>query len=115
SYRELASRASAIADRLCREDVRHDEVVVLFAERGIDFLAAMIAVQRAGAAFLPLDPTMPTARLAQIIQHSGARIVLTTQDCTVALHAAISGLRRRERPRVAILANLKAAISQHSK
>ena len=79
SYRELASRASAIAGRLCREDVRRDEVVVLFAERGIDFLAAMIAVQQAGGAFLPLDPTMPAARLAQIIQHSGARIVLTTQ------------------------------------
>ena len=114
SYRELASRASAIAGRLCREDVRHDEVVVLFAERGIDFLAAMIAVQRAGAAFLPLDPTMPTARLAQIIQHSGARIVLTTQDCTAALQATISGLRRRERPRVLILAKLKTAISQDS-
>ena len=92
SYRGLASRASAIAGRLCREDVRRDEVVVLFAERGIDFLAAMIAVQRAGGAFLPLDPTMPAARLAQIIRHSGARIVLTTQDCTAALQAdAVTG------------------------
>ena len=37
SYLELASRGFAIAGRLCREDVRRDEVVVLFAERGIDF------------------------------------------------------------------------------
>ena len=111
---ELASRASAIADRLCREDVGRDEVVVLFAERGIDFLAAMIAVQRAGGAFLPLDPTIPAARLAQIIQHSGARIVLTTQDCTAALQVTLSGLRRRERPRVLILEKLNSAISQDS-
>ena len=55
-----------------------DEVVILLAERGVDFLAAMIAVQRAGGAFLPLDPTIPAARLAQIIQHSGARVVLTS-------------------------------------
>ena len=102
SYRELASRACAIADRLCREDVHRDEVVVLFTERGIDFLAAMIAVQRAGGAFLPLDPTMPAARLAQIIRHSGARIVLTTQDCTAALQLTLSGLRHGERPRVLI-------------
>ena len=114
SYLELASRASAIAGRLCREDVRRDEVIVLLAERGIDFLAAMIAVQRAGGAFLPLDPTMPAARLAQIIQHSGARIVLTTQDCTTALQVTLSGLRRRERPRFLILEKLNTAISQDS-
>ena len=64
--RELASRASPSPDRLCREGVGPDEVVVLLAERGIDFLAAMIAVQQAGGAFLPLDPTIPAARLAQI-------------------------------------------------
>ncbi len=114
SYRGLASRASAIAGRLCREDVRRDEVVVLFTERGIDFLAAMVAVQRAGGAFLPLDPTMPAARLAQIIRHCGARIVLTTQDCTAALQLTLSGLLRRERPRVLILEKLNAAISQDS-
>ena len=114
SYRELAARASAIAGRLCREDVRRDEVVVLFTERGIDFLAAMIAVQRAGGAFLPLDPMMPAARLAQIIQ---------TQRRTHRTHHArlhggaamtLSGLRRGERPRVLILEELNAAISQDS-
>jgi amino acid adenylation domain-containing protein len=114
SYLELASRASAIAGRLCREDVRRDEVVVLFAGRGIDFLAAMIAVQRAGGAFLPLDPTMPAARLAQIIQHSGARVLLTTQDRTAALQVTLSGLRRRERPRILILEKLNAAFTQDS-
>jgi amino acid adenylation domain-containing protein len=114
SYLELANRASAIAARLCREGVRRDEVVVLFAERGIDFLAAMIAVQRAAAAFLPLDPTMPAARLAQIIQHSGASIVLTSQACTPALQVTLSALRRRERPRVLILEKLNGKISQDS-
>ena len=109
SYLELAGRASSIAGRLCRENVRRDEVVFLLAERGIDFLAAMIAVQRAGGAFLPLDPTMPTARQTQIIRHSGARIVLTTQSCTAALHLALSGLRRGERPRTLILKKINAA------
>lgn len=114
SYLELAKRASAIAGRLRREDVRRDEVVVLLAERGIDFLAAMIAVQQAGAAFLPLDPTMPAARLAQIIRHSGACTILTTQAGAAALQVPLSGLRRRERPRVLVLEKLKTAISQDS-
>src|SRR5262249_37773613 len=69
SYRELAGRASAIAGRLSRADVGRDDVVALFAERGVDLLAAMIAVQQAGAAFLPLDPALPDSRLAQMIRH----------------------------------------------
>jgi amino acid adenylation domain-containing protein len=106
SYRELASRACAIARRLCGERLRRDEVVVLFGERGVDFLAAMIAVNRAGGAFLPLDPAMPAARLAQIIRHSSARLVLTTPACTAALQAAISALPRRPRPRVLVIGKL---------
>jgi len=112
SYLDLASRASALARRLCREDVRRDEVIVLFAERSIEFLAAMIAVNRAGGAFLPLDPAMPAARLAQIIQHSGARLVLTTHDRTAALQAAISGLPRRARPRILPIAKRNTVTSQ---
>jgi amino acid adenylation domain-containing protein len=106
SYLELASRVSAIAGRLYREDLRRDEVVILLAERGIEFLAAMIAVQRTGGAFLPLDPTLPAARLAQIIQHSAARVILTTQDGAAGLQAALSGLRNRKRPRVLVFEKL---------
>jgi len=112
SYLELARRAAVIAGRLHREDVRRDEVVVLSAERGIDFLAAMIAVQQAGAAFLSMDPSMPAARLAQIIRHSGASVILTTQAGAAALQAPLSGLQRSERPRVLVLEKLKTAIAQ---
>ena len=62
SYRELARRSSAIADRLAGEGVGPDVVVILLAERGVDFLAAMIAVQQAGGAFLPLDPRLPAGQ-----------------------------------------------------
>ena len=114
NYLELAGRASAIADRLCREGIHRDDLVVLLAERGVDLLAAMIAVQRAGGAFLTLDPTMPAARLLQIIQHSGARLVLTAPDCTAALQVMLSGLRRRDRPRFLILEEVNTAIGKDS-
>jgi amino acid adenylation domain-containing protein len=110
SYFDLARRASAIADWLCLEKLQANEVVVLFAERGIDLLAAMIAVQRAGGAFLPLDPMIPAARLAQIIQHSGTHIALTTQGSAANLKVALSGLRRSERPRVLILEKLHSTL-----
>ncbi|MET4069814.1 amino acid adenylation domain-containing protein [Bradyrhizobium sp. S3.2.6] len=77
SYRELALRSQAIARWLAREGVGTETVVALLADRGPDLLAAMIAVQRAGAAFLNLDPEQPTARLATILGSSCASVLLT--------------------------------------
>ena len=109
SYRELARRGSAMADRLVMEGVGPDVVVILLAERGVDLLAAMIAVQRAGGAFLPLDPTIPAARLAQIIQHSRTPLVLAGQGCAAVLEKALSGMPARGRPQVLSLAELTQA------
>jgi amino acid adenylation domain-containing protein len=109
SYLELARRAASIASRLCRKRLRRNDIVVLFAERGVDFLSAIIAVQQAGGAFLPLDPTMPAKRLTKIIQHSSARFILATHQSEAALRPALSGLPRKERPRVLFLETLSAA------
>ena len=109
SYRELANRASAIASRLSRERIGNDGLVVLFAERGVEFLAALIAIQQAGGAFLPLDPDTPQARLAQIIQHSEARLVIAAKRSLATLEAALSGLPRKQRPRVLVLEELATA------
>jgi amino acid adenylation domain-containing protein len=100
SYRELARRASAIADRLVLEGVGPDVVVILLVERDVDFLAAMIAVHQAGGAFLPLDPAFPAARLAQIVQHSRAPIVLAGKDIAMTLKGALSGMPAQGRPRI---------------
>ncbi len=77
TYRELARRSQAIARWLAREAVGAESVVALLAGRGPDLLAAMIAVQRVGAAFLNLDPDQPPARLATILGSSCARVLLT--------------------------------------
>lgn len=109
SYRELARRSSAIADRLMMEGVGPDVVVVLLSERGCDSLAAMIAVQRAGGAFLPLGPNIPPARLAQIIQHSRTPLVLAGRGCAKVLGKALSGMPARGRPQVLHLPRLTRA------
>jgi amino acid adenylation domain-containing protein len=102
SYRELARRASAIANRLAREGVGPEVLVVLLAERSVDFLAAMIAVQWAGGAFLPLDPTFPPARLARIIRHSGAPLVLADRNGA----ALLAEMPARGGPRILNFAEL---------
>ncbi|SCB28047.1 amino acid adenylation domain-containing protein [Bradyrhizobium shewense] len=77
SYRELARRSRSVARWLVREGVGAESVVALLADRGPDLLAAMIGVQRAGAAFLNLDPDLPPARLTTILGSSCARMLLT--------------------------------------
>ncbi|MGY4430586.1 amino acid adenylation domain-containing protein [Bradyrhizobium sp. F1.13.1] len=95
SYRELARRSQAIARWLTLEGVGAEAVVALLAERGPDLLAAMIAVQRVGAAFLNLDPDQPPARLATILGSSGARMLLTGRAQSSMVEALLEPLVER--------------------
>lgn len=95
SYRELARRSGAAAHWLAREGVGAESVVALLAERGPDLLAAMIAVQRVGAAFLNLDPEQPAARLATILGSSCARVLLAGRAQSAMVEALLDPLVKR--------------------
>lgn len=92
SYRELARRSQAITRWLAREDAGAETVVALLADRGPDLLAAMIAVQRAGAAFVNLDPTQPPVRLATILGSSCATVLLTGRAQSAMVEALLEPL-----------------------
>jgi amino acid adenylation domain-containing protein len=113
SYRDLAGRSAAIAERLAAEDLRSEAVVGVLADRGVDFTAAMIALQQAGLALLPLDPALPPLRLAQIIEHSRARLVLVGRGCTAVLKRALSGIPPGARPQVANLQGAANALPHY--
>lgn len=108
-YRALARRVLAIAGRLRVEGVGPDVVVVIMAERGVDLLAAMIAVQTAGGAFLSLDPKFPAGRQTRIIQHSRTPLILAGHGCSKLLKTALAALPAQARPKVLNLAKLTEA------
>ena len=95
SYRELARRSQAAARWLSREGIGAESVVALLAERGADLLAAMMAVQRVGAAFVNLDPDQPAARLTTILGSSCARILLTGRPQSTLADALLAPLVER--------------------
>lgn len=95
TYRELARRSEAMAGWLAREGIGAESVVALLAERGPDLLAAMIGVQRAGAAFLNLDPEQPPARLATILGSSCARVLLAGRAQSPMVEALLEPLVAR--------------------
>ncbi|WP_315752519.1 MULTISPECIES: non-ribosomal peptide synthase/polyketide synthase [unclassified Bradyrhizobium] len=76
SYQALDRRANAIAQHLLALGVRPGELVGLSMQRSPDLVASLVAVLKAGAAYLPLDPDHPPARLAATVRDAGARVVL---------------------------------------
>jgi amino acid adenylation domain-containing protein len=80
SYRELDCRANRLANQLCRRGVAPESVVGLFLPRSADLVVAMLAVLKAGAAFLPLDPDYPSSWLRYMIDDSAAPLIVSRHD-----------------------------------
>ena len=77
SYTELNSRANRLARYLRSRGVGAETLVALCAERTPEMVAGLLAVLKAGGAFVPLDPSYPLERLAYVLQDAAPHIVLT--------------------------------------
>ncbi|GIG09051.1 hypothetical protein Cco03nite_57510 [Catellatospora coxensis] len=78
SYVELAACAGRLARVLAHQGVRPESVVGVAVPRSLETIVTVLAVNRLGAAFLPLDLNHPADRLAYMIEDSGAVLVVTT-------------------------------------
>jgi amino acid adenylation domain-containing protein len=77
SYRELEESANRLAHLLCRAGVRRDAVVGLLVDKtGTDFVVAILAIWKAGAVYLPIDPRAPQAHVATMLDGVGAAALL---------------------------------------
>ena len=79
TYGELEQRANILADILQSSGVTHESIVGLYFEPSTDFIVALLAVLKAGGAFLPLDMAYPQERLQFILEDSRASLVLTKE------------------------------------
>jgi non-ribosomal peptide synthetase-like protein len=78
SYAELDARANRMAHYLARQGVRAGDRVGLLFERSVDCYAALLAVLKCGAAYVPIDATFPSDRVAFIAEDAGLAVLLTT-------------------------------------
>jgi amino acid adenylation domain-containing protein len=85
TYAELAARAETIAQRLVAAGAGSDVVIGICLPRSPMMIAALLGILRAGAAYLPLDPTYPPDRLTLMADSARALTVLTTVDTATAL------------------------------
>ena len=78
TYRELNEKANRLARRLQSAGVTPETLVAVCVDRTLDLIVAPLAVLKAGAAYLPLDPGFPKERLAYLMEDARAAVLLTT-------------------------------------
>ncbi|MGX2997535.1 amino acid adenylation domain-containing protein [Streptomyces sp. JNUCC 64] len=92
SYAELDAAAARLAARLTADGVRRGDRVAVLLERSADLLVTLLAVWRAGAAYVPVDADYPAERIAFLLTDSAPTTVVCGRDTLDALPAGL-GLR----------------------
>ncbi len=78
SYGDLDRRAGRLAQALIAQGLRPGQRVGLVAERGAGMVVGLLAILKAGAAYVPVDPALPDERMRYMLQDSGACLVLAS-------------------------------------
>jgi amino acid adenylation domain-containing protein len=80
SYAELNARANQLANYLRAQGAERRTFVGICMERRPELIVGLLAILKAGAAYVPLDPDLPLARLSFMIEDTGARLVITQES-----------------------------------
>jgi amino acid adenylation domain-containing protein len=97
TYRELNARANRLGRALLARGLRREQVVAVVTERNLDWMAAVIAVFKAGGVYLPIEPHFPADRIAATLSRAGCELVLTEPGSTATLDRALESLTGVER------------------
>jgi amino acid adenylation domain-containing protein len=77
TYAEMNSRANQLARMLREKGAQADTLIGIYTERSLEMLIGLFGILKAGAAYLPLDPHYPEARLNYILEDSQVEIICT--------------------------------------
>src|SRR2546425_200691 len=92
TYRQLNGRANQLARALLARGLCREGVVAVVTERNLDWMAAVLAIFKAGGAYLPIEPHFPADRIARTLSRSGCGLVLTEPGSTATLDRALDSL-----------------------
>uniref|UniRef100_UPI0036DC5A5C non-ribosomal peptide synthase/polyketide synthase n=1 Tax=Photorhabdus sp. RM322S TaxID=3342825 RepID=UPI0036DC5A5C len=77
SYAELNARANRLAHRLIGQGIEPDDRIAVLLERSVELVVAQLAILKAGAVYVPIDPRVPDERKHWLINDCSARLLLT--------------------------------------
>ncbi|WP_340619900.1 non-ribosomal peptide synthetase [Xenorhabdus siamensis] len=85
SYADLNQHANQLAHAIRAEGVRPDDRIALCVERSLEMIIGMLAILKAGASYVPLDPDYPTDRLIYMLTDSQPLLILTQRHLSTRL------------------------------
>ena len=80
TYKELNEKSNGLAYYLIEKSVIPDSIVGIMVERSVEMVFGILAVLKAGGAYMPIDPEYPEERKKYMLKDSNAEILLTSQD-----------------------------------
>ncbi len=86
NYRSLNARANQLARYLKRQGVETESRIALCLERSLEMGTALLGVLKAGASYVPMDPSVPYERSRVMIEDSGAHVLLTQKRFAAHFH-----------------------------
>ena len=84
SFAEVNASANRLAHHLAASGVAAEVPVAVMMDKCFELYIALIAIQKAGGCYVPIDPTMPAARLCSIIEQAGVQLLI--------IHPGIDGI-----------------------
>src|SRR6185437_10303402 len=101
TYRELEQRANQLAHHLIRLGIGHEDRVAVLVERSAGLVVALLAILKAGAAYLPIHEAYPANRRQWLVDHAGPALLLVDDAMRVAGVPAGVPVRTVDDPAVA--------------
>ncbi|WP_281819881.1 AMP-binding protein, partial [Vallitalea longa] len=80
TYSELNNKANYIARSLVEKGVTHDDIIAINANKSLEMIIGILAVLKAGAAYLPLDFNYPSQRIQFMLDDCGVKLLLSNFD-----------------------------------
>ena len=78
TYKELNEKANQLAHYLRTFGVKANDIIGIIINRSVELIISMLAILKAGAAYLPIDPTYPESRISYILKDSHVNTILTS-------------------------------------
>ncbi|XKK29621.1 AMP-binding protein [Bacillus sp. AC79A.1] len=79
TYRELNERANQLAHHLQKCGIGTESLVGLCFDRSVEMVVGLMGIWKAGAAYVPLDPSNPESRLRYILEDTGIKVLVTNE------------------------------------
>lgn len=81
TYKELNEKANSLARLLKEKKIKAQQIVGIMIEKSIEMIIAILAIQKAGAAYVPIDPDYPEERVKYMLNDCKVSLLLTEEKC----------------------------------